>query len=133
MILDAFGPDASALLVAGALGGLTRGMIVLRAKAAAGPLTATVITSLAIDISTSIVIGSMSSLFLSNVAMGLLGPALDMLHLDPAPKVITSGFVAGLGGITLIGTVLDFIDIRSKLKSQQAAQQAPDPTIGGKP
>jgi hypothetical protein len=132
MILDAFGPDAPALIIAGSLGGLMRGLIALRRKAAAGPLTTADINALAIDISTSVVIGAMSSLFLSSEVNAVVGPGLDMIHVDAGPKVLTSGFLAGLGGIAIIGYVLDFIDIRAKLKTQQAANP-PAPVEEGKP
>lgn len=129
MILDGFGPDASVLLVAGALGGLVRGLVSLRAKSSSGPLTTSVIQAVAVDIVTSIVIGSMFSLFLSQYAMLVVGPVLENVNAGTVPKVATSGFVAGLIGIAIITYILDLADKRAKLKAAEAS--SPPATLPG--
>jgi len=120
MILDAFGPDASALLMSGALGGFVRGMVVLRSKAVGGELALTVqaITPVAVDIVTSTVIGSTCALFFSQTAFSFIGPMLEQVNAGSVPKIVTSGFIAGMGGITIITTALDFVDARAKLKAK---------------
>ncbi len=121
MILEAFGTEAAPLLVSGSLGGLVRGLLVLRkalvAAATARPSNAV----LSIDIGTSVIIGALVSLFLNGAVSPLIGPVLDVINVDPGAKVTTSGFVAGLVAITIVGIITDATTKRTELK--QASNQ----------
>lgn len=110
MILDAFGDDAVPLLVAGALGGMVRGLIVLRGVIAkGGPVTRQVLINTLFDTGTSIVIGACISLFLHGFAETLTDPLLNFTTADAATKTLTSGFVAGFGCIAISGVLWDFL------------------------
>lgn len=109
--------NAIPLLVAGALGGLVRGLLILRTRwPSTGSISAIELTAIGIDVATSVIIGSLFSLFLSGAADSIIGPGLDILHVDEASKVTTSGFLAGIGGISIGGYVFDLFNARAKLK-----------------
>lgn len=121
IFLEAFGANAGPLLVAGALGGLARGLLSLRKAYASGPVTSVALIAILVDMGTSIVLGSLVSLFLSGTASTVLGPILDLIHVDADAKSTTSGFVAGLGAISILGFINDTITNRAKLKQEPVA------------
>jgi len=118
-MITSFGPDAVALLVAGALGGLVRGLVALRKAISSWPIAGPALTVLGIDIGTSIVIGSLVSLFLHGFALTVVGGGLDLIHVDPDAKDTTAGFIAGLIAITMVGFFTDTATKFSQLKASQ--------------
>lgn len=122
MILDAFGPDAAPLLVSGALGGLVRGLIVLRNVIAKGAVTRLVLITTGFDTGTSIVIGACISLFLHDWVQTLIDPLLNITTADLGARALTSGFVGGFGCIALAGLLWDFF---SGLKKPSPPAVAP--------
>lgn len=118
MIFDAFSPLAVPLLIAGGLGGLVRGLIAFRTAAKLG-VTAPVLVAASVDTITSMIIGACTSLFLHEEAKALFGGIFDAVNADEPGRVLTSGFVTGIGCIVIIGAVTDFIGVRlAKLKQQ---------------
>lgn len=115
-MFEAFGA-AVPLLVAGALGGLVRGLLALRKAFASGSIAGPALTVLGIDIVTSIIIGSVVSLYLHDLALAIFGAGLDFIHVDPGAKVTTAGFIAGLVAITLVGFITDTVTKRAELKA----------------
>lgn len=120
MLLDAFGADALPVLVAGGSGGLVRGLYVLRTKSTAGPLTSAVLVVVGIDIITSVIIGALAALFGAGWVLGALGPVLG--NADAAYKGLSASFAAGMVAITVLGLVIDGVDIRARLKKQDEAK-----------
>lgn len=126
MILDSFGPDAGPLLVAGSLGGLVRGLIVLRSVMAKGGVTRQVIVNTSFDTGTSIVIGACISLFLHDWVQTLIDPLLNITTADIGARALTSGFVGGFGCIALAGLLWDFF---SGLKKPSPPAAPPQPPV----
>lgn len=127
MTLDAFGAQAGPLLVAGALGGLARGLLALRKAYAAGPVTKAALVAIGVDMGTAIALGSLVSLFLSGAVSTVLGPGLDLIHVDPGAKDTTSGFLAGIGAISILGFITDTFAARAKLKQDAPPQGGTPP------
>ena len=120
MILDAFGSDAVPLLVAGSLGGLTRGLVVFRSVLAKGPITQAVLVNTLFDTGTSVVIGAIISLFLHQAGEAVLdAPVLNQIAVDGTARTATGGFIAGFGCIAIAGALWDFfttVDFMSMFK-----------------
>lgn len=118
MTFDIFGPATIPLLLAGAAGGLCRGAVARKDLA---------------DWGSAIIVGAFCSLFLSPLALFLAGGALDAVHVDEQSKIGMSGFLAGVGGITIINYVIAFLNIRTKAKLEADQTPPPDAAVGGKP
>lgn len=133
MFLDAFGDTAGPLLVAGALGGTVRSLVVLRSVVAKGPVTRPVLTNTAFDAGTSIIIGAIIALFLHGAGEAVLNlPILNEVVLEGTARVVTAGFLAGFGSIAIAGAIWDFfssIDFASLFKRKDAAPPAPPPPV----
>lgn len=129
MILDAFGSDAGPLLVAGALGGLVRGLIVFRSVIAKGPVTRQIAAATAIDTGTSIIIGAIIALFLHGAGEAVLNlPVLNQVVLEGTARTATAGFLAGFGSIAIAGAVWDFfsgVDFSGLFKRKDAPPPPP--------
>ncbi len=109
MILDAFGDQAGPLLVAGALGGLVRGLVVFRSVIAKGPVTWPVAIATALDTSTSVIIGAIISMFFHGLGEAVLDiPGFNQIVLEGTARTVTTGFIAGFGCIAIAGFLWDF-------------------------
>lgn len=88
-------PDgADRALIAGALGGLVR-WVTLREHWRNGAI--------------SIVVGALCSLYLAPIAEPFFAPVLRGLELGADQQAGFSGFIVGIGGIGIVGFVLDFV------------------------
>lgn len=129
MILDAFGPDAVPLLVAGSLGGLVRGLIVFRSVIAKGPVTRQIAFATAIDTGTSIIIGAIIAMFFHGVGEAVLDlPVLNQVVLEGTARTATDGFLAGFGCIAIAGAFWDFfsgVDFGALFKRKDAPPPPP--------
>ncbi len=129
MVLDAFGSDAGPLLVAGALGGLVRGLVVFRSVYAKGPVTHQVLIGTALDMGTSIIIGAIISMFLHGAGEAVLNlPVLNQVVLEGTARTATAGFLAGFGSIAIAGAVWDFfsgVDFSGLFKRKDAPPPPP--------
>jgi len=62
----------------------------------------------------SIVLGSLASVFLWPVGQPLLEPWLGKLEMDPTTSIMFGGYVTGLMGLTLITFIIDFTQSRAQ-------------------
>ena len=91
-------PDkAIPLIVAGALGGVVR-WLTLRDSWQTGLI--------------SIVVGAICALFLSPLALPALVPMLGAIQIPPDSVSGLSGFLIGIGGVTVSGFILDILKFR---------------------
>ena len=56
----------------------------------------------------SVVVGAICALYLGPLAVPALEPIIGTIVVDPASQAGFSGFVLGLGGVGVVGFVLDF-------------------------
>ena len=101
------GIDKTQLIIAGALGGLVR-WLTLRDHWADGLI--------------SIIVGAISSLYLSPLALPALTPFLGNLGMPPESVTGLSGFLLGIGGITASGFFIDVWRARRRFLKQQAVE-----------
>lgn len=59
-------------------------------------------------------VGGLASIYLSPIVQPLLGPVLGLVTDDVFQKANFSGFIVGIGGITLTGLVIDLISARRR-------------------
>lgn len=91
--------DGVAASVAGVLGGTVRWMT-LRSDWKTGMI--------------GLAVGGISSIYLSPLVRPMLSPLLNMVTDDYNQSVGFTGFIVGLGGITITGLVMDMISSRRK-------------------
>lgn len=122
MILDAFGPDALPLLMAGGFGGLCRGVVAFDPKAFS---RATVI-----EITRAIIVGSGCSLFAHGIVLAFAGGWFEALHIEPGTELGLSGFVAGIIGISIVSGLVTYANNRNVPPPPPAP---PADAVGDKP
>ncbi len=61
-----------------------------------------------------LVVGGISSLYLSPLVRPILGPLVGLLTYDPFQTANFSGFVVGISGITITGLIMDIIAARRR-------------------
>lgn len=84
--------DKGQLLLAGALGGVVR-WLTLRDHWSDGLI--------------SIVVGAICALYISPLAIPAIAPALGAMNVPPESIHSLSGFLIGIGGITVSGLIMD--------------------------
>lgn len=100
MNFDFLGGDKAQLLLAGALGGIVRWMT-LRDHWSDGLI--------------SMVVGSLSAMYLAPLAVPSLIPVLRNISVAAENVGPLSGFLIGIGGVTVSGFVLDAWRLRRRL------------------
>lgn len=105
------------LVVPGALGGLVR-WLTMRSSLTDGII--------------AIIVGAICSLYVSPLVLPMLVPLLDMLHVDIDSAKGLSGFVAGLGGLSISGLIIDFVQLRTKALMKRAEAEPDAAETGGK-
>lgn len=100
MNLDFLEGDKAQLLIAGALGGIVRWMT-LRDHWTDGMV--------------SMIVGGLSAMYLAPLAVPALIPVLGNIKVAPENVGPLSGFLLGIGGITVSGFVIDSWRLRRKL------------------
>lgn len=124
-MLEIFGQNAVPLLLSGAFGGLCRGGIAIDVK--------NLNRSALYETIRAIIVGSFCSLFLHGIVLAMAGGLFDGLHIDPGTEVGLSGFLAGIGGISIIGGAVTFFANRNKpVPPSPPPPPSADP-VGGKP
>lgn len=108
---DWLGMDKAQLLIAGAFGGVVR-WLTLRAHWSDGLI--------------AIIVGALCSLYMSQLAMPIVAPFLTNLHVEPESMIGFSGFLTGMGGLSLAGFVIDLFRFAAKFR-----RQAEPPKGGG--
>lgn len=96
--------DKGQLVVAGALGGVVRWMT-MRDRWGDGLI--------------AVFVGAVCAFYLSPLVLPMLVPVLGGLQVVPESVTGISGFVAGIGGITLSGFVLDLWRARKRLFAKE--------------
>lgn len=96
--------DKGQLLLSGALGGVVR-WLTLRDKWQDGLI--------------SIIVGAICSLYISPLAIPALQPLLGSISVAPESVHSLSGFIIGIGGITVSGMVMDVWRARKKIISDE--------------
>lgn len=105
--------DKGQLLLAGGLGGVVR-WLTLRDKFPDGII--------------SIVVGGICAVYLSPLALPALGPMLGAIGMSSDNSASLSGFMIGLGGITVSGIVMDAWRARKRLiDGPNPPPKEPDP------
>jgi hypothetical protein len=102
--------DKAQLLIAGALGGIIRWMT-LRDHWSDGLI--------------SMFVGAVSAMYLAPLAVPSLVPLLGNINVAPENVGPLSGFLIGIGGITVSGFFIDAWRLRRKML--KADRDAPDP------
>ena len=103
-----FGDRESQLVLAGALGGLVR-WLTLKDNWRDGAI--------------SVVVGAICSAYVSPLALPALTPFLGNIGILPESAIGLSGFVTGVGGITLSGFVIDIWRARRRQAKQTNGDQ----------
>ena len=103
MNFDFLGGDKAQLLIAGALGGIVRWMT-LRDHWTDGLI--------------SMVVGALSAMYLSPLAVPTLIPWLGNISVAPENVGPLSGFLLGIGGITVSGFFIDAWRLRKRMMRQ---------------
>lgn len=116
MTLQAFGSDATTLLVTGGAGGLVRGLIVLR-KLLGTTITSQALITTGLDMGTSVIIGAIFAVFGSQITIFLVTEYLPA-NPDQTFRVATAGFLSGLLGITIATFIVDTKANFTKLKTE---------------
>lgn len=91
--------ETGAVLAAGLLGGAVR-WATMRSDWKSGLI--------------GIFVGGVSAIYLSPLVKPLLGPLVGLITDDPSQSANFSGFVVGIGGITITGFLMDYIAARAK-------------------
>jgi hypothetical protein len=90
---NAFAGQKAQVVLAGAAGGLVR-WLTLRSAWRDGTI--------------SVIVGSISALYLGPLAEPAIDALLGTFVADPASRYTFSGFIIGLGGVSVSGFVMDF-------------------------
>lgn len=104
------GSDRTQLVVAGALGGLVR-WLTLRDHWSDGVI--------------AIIVGALCAAFVSPLALPALTPFLGSVGMPPDSVTGFSGFIVGVGGISVSGLLLDAWRLRRKMLKADAPQGGP--------
>lgn len=99
--------DKAQMVLAGALGGVVR-WATLRSHWSDGAI--------------AIVIGAICAVYLSPLALPALAPGLGALSISPESVHGLSGFLIGLGGITVSGFIIDLWRARKALARKKEAE-----------
>lgn len=95
-----------AALLAGAAGGIVRTMTLRQCDWR--------------DAIVNLGVGSICAIYLGPLAAPILEPAFGMISADTSGATGFTGFVIGLGGVTISGAVLDVIHLRRRMIEKQA-------------
>jgi hypothetical protein len=120
MISFIFG-EKGQLLLAGAMGGIVRWMT-LRDHWSDGLI--------------AVLVGALCAVFVGPVALPLLQPVIGNLNVPPESIGSLSGFLIGIGGLTVSGLLIDFWRLRrTMLRSdrQAAADEVERQSSDGEP
>jgi hypothetical protein len=103
-----FGTDKTQLVVAGALGGLVR-WLTLRDHWIDGLI--------------AIIVGAICAAFISPLALPALSPFLGQIGMPPESVNGFSGFLIGVGGISVSGLLLDVWRLRRKMIGEKKSDK----------
>lgn len=97
--------DKAQVVLAGAAGGIVRWLTLRQSKR---------------DGLVAIVVGSLCAMYLSPLVFPLLNPVLSVIITDDLQKATFGGFLVGIGGIGIVGFILDIISSwRRKLRADR--------------
>jgi hypothetical protein len=108
------GGDKPNLLIAGALGGVVR-WLTLRDHWVDGLI--------------SMFVGALSAMYLAPIAIPSLVPLLGNINVAPENVGGLSGFILGIGGITVSGFFIDAWRLRRRMLRDQAAPAPTAPPV----
>lgn len=112
MNFEFLGGDKAQLLIAGALGGIVRWMT-LRDHWTDGLI--------------SMVVGGLSAMYLAPLAVPSLIPVLGNVSVSPENVGPLSGFLLGIGGITVSGFFIDAWRLRRRMMKQAREDRGDTP------